>query len=80
MKTCAGEGSIGVGLGVVVGEGGVGLGGRGVGGRGSAGVEEAERGDNGNVGLNFSTAATFWLKNMKGQTLLRFPGVFGEQT
>lgn len=56
-----------------------------MGGRGSAGVEEAEReekerGDNGNVGLNFSTAATFWLKNMKGQTLLRFPGVFGEQT
>lgn len=45
MKTCAEEGSIGVG-------------------GGSAGVEEAEReekerGDNGNVGLNFSTAAAF---------------------
>lgn len=30
--------------------------------------------------LDFSTAKDFLLKNIKGQTLVRFPGVFGKQT
>lgn len=41
--------------------------------------EEKERGDNGNVGLNSSTAAAFWLKNMKAQTLIWFPGVLASK-